>query len=66
VRLCRAQELLAEAEMPIATIAERCGFGCQEYLGFVFRARTGLTPTSYRRQARRDRTKNHPLPPRHP
>jgi LacI family transcriptional regulator len=54
VRLNRAQELLAETDMPIATIAVRCGFGCQEYLGAVFRARLGQTPASYRRWAGRD------------
>jgi AraC-like DNA-binding protein len=35
--------------MPIATIALRCGFGRQEYLGSVFRAHLGQTPASYRR-----------------
>jgi LacI family transcriptional regulator len=50
VRLKRAQELLAETDMPIATIAQRCGFGRQEYLGMVFRARLGQTPASYRRR----------------
>ncbi len=50
VRLKRAEELLAETEMPIATIAMRCGFGRQEYLGAVFRARLGQTPASYRRR----------------
>ena len=54
VRLGRAQELLAETEMPIAAIAVRCGFSCQEYLGAVFRARLGQTPASYRRWAGRD------------
>jgi LacI family transcriptional regulator len=54
VRLTHAQELLAETDMMIATIAVRCGFGCQEYLGAVFRARLGQTPASYRRWAGRD------------
>ena len=51
VRLKRAQELLAQTDMPIAMIALRCGFGHQEYLGVVFRTRIGQTPASYRRQA---------------
>jgi LacI family transcriptional regulator len=50
-RLQRAQELLAETDMPIAQVAIRCGFGHQEYLGAVFRARTGQTPAGYRRWA---------------
>lgn len=49
VRLKRAQELLAETDMPIALVAVRCGFGHQEYLGSVFRARLGQTPAGYRR-----------------
>jgi LacI family transcriptional regulator len=53
VRLGRARELLAETDLPIATVAERCGFGHQEYLGVVFRARLGQTPASYRRSAGR-------------
>lgn len=53
VRLERARELLAETDMSIARIAERCGFGHQEYLGAVFRARLGQTPAGYRRQAGR-------------
>jgi LacI family transcriptional regulator len=58
VRLKRAQELLAETDMPIATIAVRCGFGCQEYLGAVFRARIGQTPAAYRRWAGREGDRN--------
>lgn len=53
VRLNRARELLAETDMSIATIAERCGFVHQEYLGAVFRARLGQSPGSYRRSAGR-------------
>jgi LacI family transcriptional regulator len=56
-RLKRAQELLAETDMPIATIAGRCGFSCQEYLGAVFRMRIGNTPAGYRRWARRGNAK---------
>ena len=61
-RLKRAQELLAETDMPIATIALRCGFGCREYLGAVLRARVGQTPASYRRWARRDRGGSKSMP----
>jgi len=53
VRLKRAQELLAETDMPIEKIALRCGFGHQEYLGAVLRARIGQTPASYRRRVGR-------------
>jgi LacI family transcriptional regulator len=52
VRLEHAEELLSTTDMPIATIALRCGFGRQEYLGAVFRARLGRTPASYRGHSR--------------
>jgi LacI family transcriptional regulator len=51
VRLKRAQELLLGTDIPIATIALRCGFGRQEYLGAVFRARLGQSPAAYRRRS---------------
>lgn len=51
VRIKRAQELLAETDLPIAKVALRSGFGCQEYLGAVLRARIGQTPASYRQRA---------------
>jgi LacI family transcriptional regulator len=60
VRLKRARELLAETDMTIGTIAVRCGFGCQEYLGAVFRSRLGQTPASFRRWAGRDRARTTP------
>ena len=47
----RAQELLTETDMPIATIARRSGFGRQAYLGAVFRTRLGQSPASYRTQS---------------
>lgn len=55
VRLRRAQELLAETNIPIATIAERAGFKHQEYLGVVFKAHVGRTPADFRRRAQRQR-----------
>ncbi len=61
VRLKLARELLVETEMPIAKIAERCGFGHQEYLGAVFRARLGQTPANYRRAAGRAGAVDRPL-----
>ncbi len=51
VRVKRARQLLAETELPLAEVAERCGFKHQEYLGPIFKARTGQTPAQYRRNA---------------
>jgi LacI family transcriptional regulator len=51
VRIRRARQLLAETDLPLIEIAERCGFKHQEYLGAIFKARTGKTPARYRREA---------------
>lgn len=48
-RLRRAMKLLAETTLPVAEIAEVAGFNHAEYLGVVFKERTGRTPAAYRR-----------------
>lgn len=50
IRIKRAEELLAQTDMPISLIAEKTGFHHQEYLGVVFKARKGKTPARFRRQ----------------
>ena len=50
-RISRAQRLLANSTLSIAKIAAQVGFGRQEYLGVVFKARVGMTPGEYRRQS---------------
>lgn len=50
VRLSRARQLLAETDLPLAEIAERCGFTHQEYMGAKFKAHAGKTPAEYRRE----------------
>lgn len=52
VRVNRARDLLAQTDLPIRQVAVTAGFEHQEYLGVVFKARTGATPAGYRRQAR--------------
>lgn len=51
VRLERASELLSKTQLPLARVAELSGFGHQEYLGAVFKARLGVTPRQYRTAA---------------
>ncbi len=51
-RLKRAMDLLAASNLPLADVAERTGFKHQEYLGAVFKARTGQTPAEYRKERR--------------
>lgn len=52
VRVKRARELLAETDLALAEVAERCGFE-HASIGAVFKARTGHTPAQYRRLAAR-------------
>lgn len=49
LRVDRARELLATTDLPIATIAARCGFADQSHLTRVFRRTVGTTPARYRR-----------------
>jgi LacI family transcriptional regulator len=50
IRIQRAQALLVETEIPLMEIAERTGFRHQEYMGSVFKSRTGKTPGAIRRE----------------
>ncbi len=53
MRLARARELIAETDLPIATVAERAGFRHQEYLGVIFRQKLGTTPARFRQSHRK-------------
>jgi LacI family transcriptional regulator len=50
-RITRVQQLLTHTTISIARIAAQTGFGRQEYLGVVFKARLGKTPGDYRRES---------------
>jgi LacI family transcriptional regulator len=50
LRVQRAHTLLVETDLPLAEIAERTGFKHQEYMGSVFKIRTGKTPGALRRE----------------
>lgn len=52
-RLGRARELLERTDAPVATVAQRAGFGSVTALREHLRAATGLTPSAYRRSRRR-------------
>lgn len=47
-RLERAQELLANSEMPIAQVADALGFNSQSHFTRAFRGFAGQTPSSWR------------------
>jgi len=42
----------SETNEPLWIVAEKSGFRHQEYMGAVFKARTGMTPLQYRKQWR--------------
>ena len=53
VQLDRAMSLLRDSPLGLGEIAQRAGFKHREYMGAVFKARLGVTPGDYRRNARR-------------
>ena len=48
----RARQLLAETDMPVPEVATASGFGSREYLSYVFKSQTGLSPQKYRSRVR--------------
>lgn len=52
VRLARSQELLADTDLPMSIVAERCGFPNSQQFSVLFREGTGYTPRAYRRRFR--------------
>ncbi len=53
VQLEQARRLLAQTDLPIAEVARRCGFAELKRLSSVFRAKVGVSPAAYRRQAKK-------------
>ena len=49
-RLAQARKLLVMSELPIAMIADECGFYSQSHLTKCFQATHAATPAAYRRQ----------------
>ena len=52
VQLGRAKRLLAETDLSVADIADKCGFGGLKRLSAAFHAGVGLTPLAFRKQLR--------------
>ncbi|MEZ0216046.1 MAG: helix-turn-helix domain-containing protein, partial [Rariglobus sp.] len=52
VRVGRAQGLLANSELSMSAVAERCGFPNSQRFSVLFRQVAGLAPSEYRRQFR--------------
>ena len=51
-RLYRACELLAQEQLPIKAVAERCGFGNEFYFSRIFKKYMLLSPSGYRNRHR--------------
>jgi AraC family transcriptional regulator len=51
-RLAHARELLTRTDVPIAQVAQRCGFADQSHLTRLVRAHLGCTPAQLRTTAR--------------
>jgi LacI family transcriptional regulator len=52
VRFRRVEQLLRETDLPLATIAERCGFRHTEYMTVAFTRRHGEPPSRWRSRQR--------------
>ncbi|MBX9860331.1 MAG: helix-turn-helix transcriptional regulator, partial [Sphingomonas sp.] len=50
-RVAAARGLLDHSALPIAEIAQRCGFSTHTHFSTRFREAIGLTPADYRRRA---------------
>ena len=48
VRISAAKEMLWNTEIPLLEIAEKCGFGSQQYLTDTFKKSVGISPGKYR------------------
>lgn len=49
-RLAAAEALLLDSDLPIETIASRCGFCSQSYFTLKFKEATGITPLQFRKK----------------
>lgn len=50
IRISAAKEMLWDAEIPLAGIAEKCGLGSQQYFNDTFKKTVGISPGRYRVQ----------------
>lgn len=53
-RIEHAKKLLWNGNVPISEVAEKSGFGCQQYLNKVFKKETGMSPGAYRKAFRQN------------
>lgn len=49
-RLCVAEKLLTQTNLPISLISQNCGYETLSYFSSVFRQKVGISPREYRKQ----------------
>lgn len=57
-RVTRARELLVLTELSVESVGKSCGYGNAERFSRAFKQETGLTPTQFRRQNRKENRRN--------
>lgn len=55
-RIENSKKLLWNTNIPICEVAEKSGFGCQQYLNKVFKRETNMTPAAYRKNCQTNYT----------
>ncbi len=53
VQMARAKELLIDSNLPMTTVAERCGYQDANYFIKLFHEKFGVTPRVYRLRSQR-------------
>ncbi len=53
-RIAIAKEMLWDSKIGLSEIAEKSGFGCQQYFSQAFKKKTGLAPGKYRKRLQQD------------
>ncbi len=49
-RLSQAKKMLLSTDMPIVSIATKCGFNSQSYFNYIFKKEMGMTPKQYKQR----------------
>ncbi len=52
IRIAEAKKMVSETELSFSEIAGKCGFEAYSYFSAYFKKRTGMSPSSYRKQCR--------------
>ena len=50
IRVREAKRLLADTDLPVSVVAEKCGYGNERSLRYVFAKATGVSPNEWRRE----------------